>query len=120
MNSFFRNAAVATILSLSLAPVANAAPSDSATIAQFNVSQSSAPLLVAQAMESKPVISTKFELLQSMLNQYMTMRKLGQSAMQSSDPEIQRMGREIVKSSEDQILKLIKMMRAEFLANPDR
>lgn len=120
MNSFFRNAVAATILSLSLAPLANAAPMSSATIAQSNLSQSNSSLLVAQATESKPIVSSKFEMIQGLLNQYMTMRMTGRSAMQSSDPEIQKSGREMVKTSENEILKLIKMMRAEFLANPDR
>ncbi len=119
MNQCFRNAALATILSLSLAPVANAAPMNS-TITQADRSQSNSSLLVAQAMESKPIVSSKFEIIQEMLHQYMTMRAMGRTAMQSSDPTMQKLGREMVKTSENEILKLVKLMRAEFLANPDR
>lgn len=120
MTSFFKNAAIAMVLSLGSASIANAAPLNSASIAQSGLSQVNSPVLVAQAMESKPIISSRGDLLLQMLNQYTTMRSMGRSAMQSADPEVQKMGREMVKTSEDQILRLVRMMRAEFLANPDR
>jgi hypothetical protein len=120
MNSFLKKSAVAAVLSLALAPVANAMPLTGQS-AQSELSQLQSTLIVAQAEKTTvSTLSPKEEMILEMLNQYMMMRKRGQAIMKSSDPEIQKMGQAMVKTSDTEISKLVKMMRADFLANPDR
>jgi uncharacterized protein (DUF305 family) len=120
MNSFLRNAAVATLLSLSLAPIANAAPFGGEEIAQSEQSHRNPVSLMAQVQTTNPGLSEKSAMILEMLHHYMEARKMGQTSMKSSDPVIRKMGEDMVKSSDTEILKLVRMMRAEFLANPDR
>lgn len=120
MQLFFKHAAIATVLSLSLAPIAKAGPSDYGVPLTKQPTQVAAPQLVAQASQVKSTLPPRAQMLLELLGQHMAMRKMAMEAMKSPDPEMQKIGQETAKRSEDEILKLIKMMRAEFLANPDR
>lgn len=117
---FVKHAAIATILSLSLAPIAKAEPSDNRVLSTTQLAQLAAPQLVAQASQGKSTLPPRAQMLLELLGQHMATRQVAMEAMKSADPEMQKIGQETAKKAEDEILRLIKMMRAEFLANPDR
>jgi hypothetical protein len=118
MDAILSKAAMATMVSLSLASTVNAMPlSQTAPSKEL---QLNSVTQVAQVKVAQSTLSAKSEMILEMLGQYSQMRKMGLQAMKSSDPEMRKMGEAMVKTSETEISRLVKMMRAEFLANPDR
>jgi hypothetical protein len=114
MNKLIKTTTIATVLWMSGMSIAYAAPRP-----QEIAIEPSQPVLLAQAIKTYK-FSPRAMVLVEMANQAIAMQRMGETAMLSSDPEVRKMGQEMVKTAEDQLKKLAIMMRQEFLANPDR
>jgi hypothetical protein len=115
MKRFLKKAAIATVMCLSLAPLAKATP-----LNQVRSASVGEPLVVAQATRSSSTLPPKAAMYIELIDMYMKMEKMGREMMKSTDPETKKMGEELVKTSLAQNSKLEKMLRSEFLANPDK
>lgn len=113
MHNLIKNAALAAVLSISVAPLANALP-----VTRSIATPASQPILIAE-LDSTSGLSPKAEMLLGLFNQFMTMKKWGEEAMKSSDPELRKMGEAMVKEANEEFSKLSKILREEFLKNPN-
>lgn len=112
MHNLIKKAAIAAVLSISFAPLANALPATRSL-----GTPASQPILIAD-LDSTSGLSPKAEMLLGLFNQFMEMKKWGQEAMKSPDPELRKMGEAMVKEADEEFSKLSKILREEFLRNP--